>query len=95
MRGIKLTKMKGGIKTQFYGVQLGAGDSPSLVWRTLRTLRLVEQESVIVFESKGEHWISPFQVEEALGYGGCRKLVEQGLAELREGYLWVSRKLGV
>ena len=95
IRGVKPAKMKGGIKTQFYSVQLGAGDSPSLVWRALRALKLVEQESVLVFESEGGHWISPFQVEEALGYGGCRRLVEQGLAELREGYLWAGRKLGV
>lgn len=89
---VKPVKLKVSLRTQFYQVQVDRGDSPTMLWRALRTLRMVERDSVLVFELGGELRISPFQVEEAIGLGGCRRLRDLGIVRFEDGYLWVERK---
>lgn len=93
LREVKPVKVKSNLKISLYELQLDKRDSPTLVWRALRTLGLVEQESIIATWDGGELRVSPFQVEEALGYGGCRRLKELGIATLRDDVLWVNKRV--
>jgi hypothetical protein len=83
---LKPLKLRSDIRTPIYELQIERGDSPLHIWRALRTLGLVEQNSIIAFREEGELRASPLQVEEA-EQGGCRKLQELGVAELEDGIL--------
>lgn len=62
---------------------------PTLAWRILVEVKAVEADSVIVWElGEGEYVASPLQVEEALGVGGARRLVETRVAS-EEGF-WLK-----
>ncbi len=73
-----------------YKVVLGAGDSPSLVWRALELLGRVEKDSLIVYDHGDGLAASVLQAEEALGLGAARRLVESRVAVL-EGARLVFR----
>jgi hypothetical protein len=59
----------------------------TLIYRALRLLGLVEEESVLVIEEDGNFYASPFQVEEALGYGAVRRLIEAKVATFDKFFL--------
>lgn len=84
---LKPVKIKGNLRIHLYELQLERGDSPLFIWRALRTLGLLEQESILAFRDDEGLKASPFQVEEALDQGGCRRLQELGVARLEEGFL--------
>ncbi len=64
----------------------------TIAWRILTTIKAVEEDSVIVWQlSEGEYVASPFQVEEALGAGGARRLVETRVAT--EDGFWLKLQL--
>jgi len=77
----KPRRHKGPNWLRIYQVNEGKVRSPTLLYRTFVLLGIIEKESVIVFERGGETMASPFQVEEALGYGSLGKLVDAKLAE--------------
>ncbi len=83
---LKPLKLKSNIRTPIYELQIERGDPPLHIWRALRTLGLVEQNSIIAFREEGELRASPLQVEE-VEQGGCRKLQELGVAKLEDGIL--------
>jgi len=58
--------------------------SLTLLYRALRITGIVEPESVLVVEEEGEYRASPLQVEEALGYGGVKKLVDSRVARMED-----------
>ncbi|MCX8195514.1 MAG: hypothetical protein N3F67_00285 [Acidilobaceae archaeon] len=84
--GAGVTRLRGNYKAKVYEVQISKGDSPTLLWRALRTMGLVEQDSVLAFKGEDGLYASPLQVEEALGYGGARRV-----GEWREGLVWLGR----
>jgi len=84
---LKPVKLRGNLRIQLYELQLEKRDSPLFIWRALRTLGLVEQESIIAYRDEEGLKASPFQVEEALDQGGCRRLQELGIARLEDGVL--------
>ncbi len=84
---LKPLKLKGNLRIPLYEIQVEKRDSPLFIWRAFRTLGLVEQSSILVFREEGELRASPFQVEEALDRGGCRRLQELGIAKMEDGVL--------
>ncbi len=65
-----------------YKIDLADGVSPLFAWRALRYKGRVN-ESMILFEDEDMLCASTLQVEEALGYGESRKLIEVKAAEER------------
>ncbi len=65
---------------------------PTIAWRILTTIKAVEEDSVITWQlSEGEYVASPLQVEEALGAGGARRLVETRVAA--EDGFWLKLQI--
>lgn len=65
------------------------GHPPTLAWRILTLTKTVEEDSVLAWQvSEGVYVASPLQVEEALGPGGARRLVETRVAS-EEGF-WLK-----
>ena len=82
----KPRRVKGPNWLRMYQVNEGKSRSPTLTYRALRLLGIVESDSVILVEREGELLASPFQVEEALGYGSIKRLIEGKIAE-QEGFM--------
>ncbi len=89
---LKPLKLKSNLKipVPVYEVQIEKGDSPLYMWRALKTLGVVEQNSIIAFRDGEGLKASPLQVEEALDQGGCIRLQELGVAKLENGILKLS-----
>ncbi|MCS7107219.1 MAG: hypothetical protein NZ902_03845 [Acidilobaceae archaeon] len=81
-----VTKGKINLRLKVYEAPLSKGDSPTLLWRALRTMRAVEQDSIIAFRGEDGLFASPLQLEEALGYGAARRV-----GEWRDGLVWLGR----
>lgn len=90
---LKPLKLKTNTDFKFYEVSLDKGNSPTLVWRALKLLGLVEHDSVIVYSRDETLRVSPLQVEEALGYKGCKRLVDSNIASYKGGFLLVKERV--
>ncbi len=73
-----------------YRVDIGERDSPTLLWRALSLTRQLDQESVVAFNVEEGLAASAIQVEEALGYGAAKRLVETRVARQEGVMLWLN-----
>ncbi|MEN2999887.1 MAG: hypothetical protein ABDH61_04865 [Acidilobaceae archaeon] len=77
---------RGNLRLKVYEAPISKGDSPTLLWRALRVMKAVEQDSIIAFRGEEGLFASPLQLEEALGYGAARRV-----GEWREGLVWLGK----
>ncbi len=74
-----------------YRVSLPEPASPTLAWRILSWLRIIDSESLILYEVDGRLAASALQAEEALGAGGVKKLIDTKVAEAEGAVLWIRQ----
>lgn len=87
-----LTRLGATQRFKVYAVGGKPAVSLTLLWRAMRIHGFIEPDSILVVEENGELLASPIQIEEALGYGAIRELVENGLADFDGDRVWVERK---
>ncbi|MDM7274835.1 MAG: hypothetical protein P3X22_001750 [Thermoprotei archaeon] len=88
---MKPQRVKGSPNIKIYEAPLNPQDPPTMAWRAFKLLGMVESDSIIACRVDDELAASPLQVEEALGPGGAKRLVELGMAKFEGGLLWVKK----
>ena len=63
----------------------------TLTYRALRLLGFIDKESLITYETEEGILASPFQIEEALGTGSTKRLIESKVAEAKEFFLKLKK----
>lgn len=90
----KPRKLKAQLPFKLVEVDAGEGDSLTLLWRALQATGRVQGDAVLVVEEGGEFRASAFQVEDSMGYGSVKRLVETRRARLEGLTLWLGRNAG-
>ncbi len=86
---VKVRKVKGPGWLRIYAISL---TSPplTLIHKALSLLGFIDSESLLAFSRENDLLLSPLQVEQSLGYGAVRKLVDSKVAVPDEFYLKLS-----
>ncbi len=83
---IRLRKIKGPGWLRIFAIS-DTSLSLTLTYRALKLLGLIDKESIIAYEAGKEILASPFQVDEALGIGSTKKLIESKAADIDQFFL--------
>ena len=88
---MKPLKIKGSPNIKIYEAPLNPQDPPTIAWRAFKLLGMVESDSIIAYRVNDELAASPLQVEEALGPGGVKRIVDLGIAKFEGSLLWMKK----
>ncbi len=90
----KPRRLKAQLPFRLVEVDAERRDSLTILWRALQATGKTPSDTILVVDEGDELRASAFQVEDSLGYGSVKRLVETRRARLEGLTLWLGRNAG-